>query len=97
METGYAVPRRIEQLAGKPACKQSRILNAIDQGDPKAAEALLPLVYQGLRKLAAQNLLQENAGQTLQAPRRILCARVVRSGNGRARGDVAAVANAGRG
>src|SRR5262249_47442605 len=42
-------------------------LNAIEQGDPKAAEQLLPLVYEELRKLAAQKLAQELPGQTLQA------------------------------
>src|SRR5712664_2055642 len=45
----------------------TRILSAIDQGDPSAAEQLLPLVYDELRKLAAQKLLQEKPGQTLQA------------------------------
>ena len=45
----------------------TRILNAIDQGDPHAAEQLLPLVYGELRKLAAQRLTQEKPGQTLQA------------------------------
>jgi RNA polymerase sigma factor (TIGR02999 family) len=45
----------------------TRILNAIDQGDPHAAEQLLPLVYEELRKLAAQRLTQEKPGQTLQA------------------------------
>ncbi len=45
----------------------TRILSAIEQGDPKAAEALLPLVYEELRKLAAQRLAQEKPGQTLQA------------------------------
>jgi RNA polymerase sigma factor (TIGR02999 family) len=43
------------------------ILSAIEQGDPKAAEQLLPLVYGELRKLAAQKLAQEKPGQTLQA------------------------------
>jgi RNA polymerase sigma factor (TIGR02999 family) len=43
------------------------ILSAIEQGDPHAAEQLLPLVYEELRKLAAQRLAQEKAGQTLQA------------------------------
>jgi RNA polymerase sigma factor (TIGR02999 family) len=43
------------------------ILSAIEQGDPKAAEQLLPLVYDELRKLAAQKLAQEKPGQTLQA------------------------------
>jgi RNA polymerase sigma factor (TIGR02999 family) len=45
----------------------THILNAIERGDPKAAEQLLPLVYDELRKLAAQKLLQEKPGQTLQA------------------------------
>jgi len=43
------------------------ILSAIEQGDAKAAEQLLPLVYDELRKLAAQKLAQEKSGQTLQA------------------------------
>jgi RNA polymerase sigma factor (TIGR02999 family) len=45
----------------------TRILYAIEQGDPQAAEKLLPLVYDELRKLAAQRLAQEKPGQTLQA------------------------------
>jgi RNA polymerase sigma factor (TIGR02999 family) len=45
----------------------THILAAIDQGDPSAAEQLLPLVYDELRKLAAQKLAQEAPGQTLQA------------------------------
>src|SRR6187399_2218493 len=45
----------------------TRILSAIDQGDPLAAEQLLPLVYGELRKLAAQQLEHERPGQTLQA------------------------------
>jgi RNA polymerase sigma factor (TIGR02999 family) len=45
----------------------SRILSAIEQGDPTAAEQLLPLVYDELRKLAAQKMAQEGPGQTLQA------------------------------
>jgi RNA polymerase sigma factor (TIGR02999 family) len=44
----------------------TRILSAIDQGDPHAAEQLLPLVYDELRQLAAQKLAQETPGQTLQ-------------------------------
>jgi len=43
------------------------ILSAIEQGDPHAAEQLLPLVYDELRQLAAQKLAQESPGQTLQA------------------------------
>jgi RNA polymerase sigma factor (TIGR02999 family) len=45
----------------------TRILSAIEQGDPAAAEQLLPLVYDELRQLAAQRLAQEKPGQTLQA------------------------------
>jgi RNA polymerase sigma factor (TIGR02999 family) len=45
----------------------TRILSAADPGDPSAAEELLPLVYDELRKLAAHHLKQENPGQTLQA------------------------------
>jgi RNA polymerase sigma factor (TIGR02999 family) len=45
----------------------SHILCAMDEGDPHAAEQLLPLVYDELRKLAAQRLAQEKPGQTLQA------------------------------
>src|SRR6187397_2306197 len=45
----------------------TRVLSAIEQGDPHAAEQLLPLVYDELRKLAAVRLAQENPGQTLQA------------------------------
>ena len=45
----------------------TRILSGIEAGDPHAAAQLLPLVYGELRKLAAQKLAQENAGQTLQA------------------------------
>jgi len=45
----------------------TRILNAIEQGDPKAADELLPLVYEELRLLAAQKLSHEPPGQTLQA------------------------------
>jgi len=45
----------------------TRILNAIEQGDARAADELLPLVYQELRHLAAQKLSHEAPGQTLQA------------------------------
>jgi RNA polymerase sigma factor (TIGR02999 family) len=45
----------------------TRILSAIENGDPSAAEQLLPLVYDALRNLAAQKLAQERPGQTLQA------------------------------
>ena len=45
----------------------TRILEAIDQGDPRAADQLLPLVYDELRKLAAHKLTQEAPGHTLQS------------------------------
>ena len=45
----------------------TRILSQIEQGDPRAAEQLLPLVYNELRKLAAAKLANEKPGQTLQA------------------------------
>jgi RNA polymerase sigma factor (TIGR02999 family) len=45
----------------------TRILSAIEEGDPHAAEQLLPLVYDELRRLAGQKLSQEKPGQTLQA------------------------------
>src|SRR6516225_6287601 len=58
--------------AGQPLVTTSltnvtHILSAIEQGDPHAADQLLPLVYDELRKLAAQKLAQEKPGQTLQA------------------------------
>jgi RNA polymerase sigma factor (TIGR02999 family) len=45
----------------------TRILSAIEQGDPHAAERLLPLVYDELRRLAAEKMAREKPGQTLQA------------------------------
>lgn len=59
-------PRRLS-LSVLPMNDVTRILSAIEQGDPSAAEQLLPLVYDELRKLAAQKLAQEKPGQTLQA------------------------------
>jgi RNA polymerase sigma factor (TIGR02999 family) len=50
-----------------PMTEVTRVLSAIDQGDPSAAEELLPLVYAELRKLATQKLALEKPGQTLQA------------------------------
>jgi RNA polymerase sigma factor (TIGR02999 family) len=50
-----------------PMNEVTRILSGIEAGDPHAAEQLLPLVYDELRKLAAQKLAQEKPGQTLQA------------------------------
>src|SRR5262245_32411490 len=45
----------------------TQVLNAIDHGDPHAAEQLLPLVYDELRRLAAARMAEERPGQTLQA------------------------------
>jgi RNA polymerase sigma factor (TIGR02999 family) len=45
----------------------TQILNAMEQGDPQAADQLLPLVYDELRRLAAEKMAQEKPGQTLQA------------------------------
>jgi RNA polymerase sigma factor (TIGR02999 family) len=50
-----------------PLSEVTRILSDVEQGDPHAAEQLLPLVYEELRTLAAQKLAQEKPGQTLQA------------------------------
>ena len=50
----------------KPMSDVTRVLAAVERGDPRAAEQLLPLVYDELRKLAAQRLAAEKPGQTLQ-------------------------------
>jgi RNA polymerase sigma factor (TIGR02999 family) len=50
-----------------PMSEITHILSAIEGGNPQAAEQLLPLVYEELRKLAAQKLAQEKPGQTLEA------------------------------
>ena len=55
-------------LAGERALSEfTVILQQIERGDPRAASQLLPLVYDELRKLAAQKMARENPGQTLQA------------------------------
>src|SRR4051794_35785468 len=51
----------------EPINDVTRLLSAIEQGDPQAADRLLPLVYDELRRLAAQKLAREAPGQTLQA------------------------------
>jgi RNA polymerase sigma factor (TIGR02999 family) len=48
-------------------CDVTQILSQINDGDPLAAEQLLPLVYEELRKVAAEKMAQEKPGQTLQA------------------------------
>src|SRR5258708_17882761 len=55
------------QKEPNPMSDVTHILSAIEQGDPHAAEQLLPLVYDALRRLAAEKLSQEKPGQTLQA------------------------------
>src|SRR5262249_28674632 len=58
-------PRRVRN--GEPMSEVTRILSAIERGEPSAAEQLLPLVYDELRMLAAQRLAGEAPGQTLEA------------------------------
>ena len=60
----------------------TRILSAVEHGDPHAAEKLLPLVYDELRSLAAQKLAQEKPGQTLQQTALVHEAYVRLVGNG---------------
>jgi RNA polymerase sigma factor (TIGR02999 family) len=64
----------------------TRILSAIEQGDPSAAGQLLPLIYDELRKLATQKLAREQPGQTLQATALVHEAYVRLVGNGAAQG-----------
>jgi RNA polymerase sigma factor (TIGR02999 family) len=66
-ELGGGLPLEFSCIAVLPMNDVTRILSAIEGGDPHAAEQLLPLVYDELRKLAAQKLAQEKPGQTLQA------------------------------
>ena len=55
------------RLPERPVREVKRILTALERGEPEAAEQLLPLVYDDLRRLAASKLAREAAGQTLQA------------------------------
>ncbi|TWU20777.1 ECF-type sigma factor [Bythopirellula polymerisocia] len=57
----------VRRFAGICVSDVTQILSAIDQGDPQASAQLLPLVYEELRRLAAQRMAQEKPGQTLQA------------------------------
>jgi RNA polymerase sigma factor (TIGR02999 family) len=59
--------RRWFNVQVKSMSEVTRILSAIEQGDPRAADQLLPLVYDELRKLAAHKMAHEPPGQTLQA------------------------------
>jgi RNA polymerase sigma factor (TIGR02999 family) len=64
---GYTPAERTPSLSRVPPMSEvTRILSAVERGEPQAAQ-LLPLVYEALRKLAAQKLVQEAPGQTLQA------------------------------
>src|SRR5262245_8901697 len=72
----FAVPDRLSadseclgpsRLGVPPMSDITQILNAIEQGDPCAAQQLLPLVYAELRRLAAAQLAREKPGQTLEA------------------------------
>ena len=61
------LPRDMPSVIFRGMSDVTQILTAIEQGDPHAAEQLLPVVYDELRKLAAARLAQEKPGQTLQA------------------------------
>ena len=65
-ERSADVPPELATRSVPPMSEVTRILSAIEQGDPHAAEQLLPLVYDELRKLAAEKMAQERPGQTLQ-------------------------------
>jgi RNA polymerase sigma factor (TIGR02999 family) len=66
VEVRKSVKQPAHGVSVSPMSEVSRILSAINQGDPHAASQLLPLVYDELRKLAAQRLARESPGQTLQ-------------------------------
>src|SRR5262245_58965786 len=66
-DRGWSVPPGLSLRSGPPMTEVTRILSTIEQGDPQAADRLLPLVYHELRQLAAEKLAQERPGQTLQA------------------------------
>jgi RNA polymerase sigma factor (TIGR02999 family) len=61
-----SIPLHFSSVWVPPMSEVTRILSALEQGDPHAADQLLPLVYDELRKLAAQKMAQEAPGQTLQ-------------------------------
>src|SRR5437899_9266059 len=66
-EAGRGRPAETFALSVPPMSEVTRILSAIEQGDPSAADQLLPLVYDQLRQLATRKMAQEVPGQTLQA------------------------------
>jgi RNA polymerase sigma factor (TIGR02999 family) len=63
----YCLPALVPAVIFSPMSDVTGILSAIEQGDPRAVEQLLPLVYDELRKLAAAKLAQEKPGHTLEA------------------------------
>jgi ECF sigma factor len=62
----FGIPHRVAIASSARMSDVTRILDRAQQGDPKAAEELLPLVYDELRKLAARRMAGGAAGQTLQ-------------------------------
>jgi hypothetical protein len=66
-EAGEDISLGFSSILVRPMSEVTRVLSAIEGGDPHAAEQLLPLVYDELRRLAAQKLAQEKPGQTLEA------------------------------
>jgi len=64
---GHDLRLALSSILVLPMSEVTRVLSAIEEGDPHAAEQLLPLVYDELRQLAAQQLAQEKPGQTLEA------------------------------
>jgi RNA polymerase sigma factor (TIGR02999 family) len=67
LQIGKPITLFTRPIRGPAMSQVTRILSAVEQGDPHAAEELLPLVYAELRKLAAEKMSQEKPGQTLQA------------------------------
>jgi RNA polymerase sigma factor (TIGR02999 family) len=66
-DVGAEIPPDSSSVWVPPMSEVTRVLSAIEQGEPHAADQLLPLVYDELRRLAAQKLAQEKPGQTLEA------------------------------
>src|SRR6266699_1143337 len=65
-DVGESIALHCSSIWVPPMSEVTRILSALEQGDPDAADQLLPLVYEELSKLAAQKMAQEAPGQTLQ-------------------------------
>jgi RNA polymerase sigma factor (TIGR02999 family) len=66
-DVGEEIPVDFSSVRLAPMNEVTRVLSAIEGGDPHAAEELLPLVYDELRRLATQKLAQQKPGQTLEA------------------------------